>query len=243
MVLVVNKPAYSKLDNEPCHTFRIETDQTLSGVYDASRPHTPLAFLNEVMTEQPSAILSFLKGFLEATIKYFAKAYTADAVGKLLTHEVRASADDLSAPAQVIFTPVEMLISKGAFRLVWSLTQEPLLIAIPEETPAPKQAAEPPTGGADPLWVKQPYNFATSGNVLLQSTDADALPMDDSSDTVELQGSSPRHILDRQRVKEAALRARLAAMKAERAQYEYMEKYGEDVSDSSETESDDSDSE
>jgi hypothetical protein len=243
MVLVVNKPTYSKLDNEPCHTFRIETDQTLSGVYDASHPHTPLEVLNSIMAEQSSAVVSFLKDFLEATIKYFAKAYTADAVGKLLKHEVRAPTDDLSSPAQVVCTPVEMLISKGSFRLIWTLTQEPLLIAIPEDAPAPKPAVEHPTGDANSLWVKQPYNFATSGNVLLQSTDVDALPMDDSSDMVELQGSSPRHIVDRQRVKEAALRAKLAAMKAERAQYEYMEKYGEDVSDSSETESDDSDSE
>ena len=67
--------------------------------------------------------------------------------------------------------------------------------------------------------------------------------MDNASDVVELQSSSPRHLLDKQRVKEAALRARLAAMKADRAQYEYMEKYGEDVSDSSDMESDDSDSE
>ena len=60
-------------------------------------------------------------------------------------------------------------------------------------------------------------------------------------------GSQNRTELDRTRVKEAQLRAKLAVYKANRAHLEYVEKYGQEPSDSEDDEedsdSDDSESE
>jgi len=201
-----------------------------------------------MLKEHSGTVQQLLNAFLEATVKYFAKAYTVDAIAKLLSHEVQGSTDALSVPSHVVYTPVEMTITKGSFLLLWTFSQEPALIAIPDEALSQAQAQQVQSVKSAPketntLWVKQPYEFREKGDILLQSTDVDTLPMDNASDIVELQSSSPRHLLDKQRVKEAALRAKLAAMKADRAQYEYMEKYGEDVSDTSDMESDDSDSE
>ena len=71
--------------------------------------------------------------------------------------------------------------------------------------------------------------------------DIDAIPSAATNEVIQLQSPNIRHIYDRQRVKEANLRAKLAQYKANRAHLEYLEKYGENPSDSSDSESDDSD--
>ncbi len=71
--------------------------------------------------------------------------------------------------------------------------------------------------------------------------DIDEIPSAATNEVIQLQSPNIRHIYDRQRVKEANLRAKLAQYKANRAHLEYLEKYGEAPSDSSDSEPDDSD--
>jgi hypothetical protein len=63
--------------------------------------------------------------------------------------------------------------------------------------------------------------------------DLDEIPLSSTNEVIQLQSPNIRHIYDRQRVKEANLRAKLAQYKANRAHLEYLEKYGLEPSDSS----------
>ena len=75
--------------------------------------------------------------------------------------------------------------------------------------------------------------------------EADDIPLSDTNEVIQLQTqpltTDIRHVYDRQRVKEATLRAKLAQYKANRAHLEYVEKYGTDPSDSEDSESEESD--
>jgi hypothetical protein len=121
---------------------------------------------------------------------------------------------ELKAPATSTgiysFTPVELIITAKGFRLLWNALEEQVLITLP---------AMEDTGE-------------------LQPTEIDELQLDSSKNVLELQPPNIRHIYDKQRVKEANLRAKLAQYKANRTHLEYLEKYGQAPSDS-----DDSDSE
>jgi hypothetical protein len=75
----------------------------------------------------------------------------------------------------------------------------------------------------------------------LGGDEIDAIPLSNSNEVIQLQPPNIRHIYDRQKVKEANLRAKLAQFKANRAHLEYLEKYGEDPSDSDDSDSDESD--
>ena len=72
--------------------------------------------------------------------------------------------------------------------------------------------------------------------------DVDAIPLTDSSDVVSLRPAAEREVLlDKRRVQEAALRAKLALLKAERTHAEYVQKYGQEASDESDSDETDSD--
>ena len=73
--------------------------------------------------------------------------------------------------------------------------------------------------------------------------EADDIPLSNTNEVIQLQTQSTdiRHVYDRQRVKEATLRAKLAQYKANRAHLEYVEKYGTDPSDSEDSDSEESD--
>jgi hypothetical protein len=74
-----------------------------------------------------------------------------------------------------------------------------------------------------------------------EEEDVESIPMSNTNEVIQLQSPNIRNIYDRQKVKEANLRAKLAQYKANRTHLEYVEKYGQDPSDSSDTESEESD--
>ena len=73
--------------------------------------------------------------------------------------------------------------------------------------------------------------------------EADDIPLSNTNEVIQLQTQPTdiRHVYDRQRVKEATLRAKLAQYKANRTHLEYLEKYGTDPSDSEDSDSEESD--
>jgi hypothetical protein len=66
--------------------------------------------------------------------------------------------------------------------------------------------------------------------------EADEIPLSNTNEVIQLQTTNVRHVYDRQKVKEAHLRAKLAQYKANRTHLEYVEKYGTDPSDSEDSE-------
>jgi hypothetical protein len=131
-----------------------------------------------------------------------------------LNSPIGPTADELK---EVVFTPVELVIFQGRFTLVWSVTFKNIVIDIPD-----------------------------LGKTTADESSTDLIPVDDieadlsqAAESIQLDDSS-RHY-EKQRVKEAQLRARLAQYKAERAVTRYLNKYGADASDS-DWSSDESDS-
>jgi len=109
------------------------------------------------------------------------------------------------------FQPQEIQISSKGFLLRWKCEEESL-ITLPD--------------------------METDG---IGGDDIDAVPLAPTNEVIQLQSPNIRHIYDRQKVKEANLRAKLAQYKANRAHLEYLEKYGAEPSESSDSETDESD--
>ena len=74
----------------------------------------------------------------------------------------------------------------------------------------------------------------------IQELSIDELPEDNNSTVSEFSFKDSARYYEKQRVKEARLKAKLAIYKAERQMNTYYEKYGTDVSDSSDSSDDDS---
>jgi hypothetical protein len=119
---------------------------------------------------------------------------------------------DSTASGSLSFRPQAVQITVRGFQIQWScLAEEVTLISLPDED------------------------------------EVDDIPLSDTNEIIQLQTQNHnqptdiRHVYDRQRVKEATLRAKLAQYKANRAHLEYVEKYGTDPSDSEDSESEESD--
>lgn len=240
MAFTFGKPSFSKIVSdttglaEPCYTFIITTKEALSGLCEVEEPLPPVEYLSRhLLVAQPSWLDSFLVEFLKASTKYFAKPYTPEVLKGRLVHSVREK-DPLSPYCQVTYTPTHLAIYQGQFTITWSLHQEEGLISIPDEaTAGPKKAPAA-------LWVKPPIQFSAGGNVVV-STELDAIPLSDAPSTL-LEGRT-ENTLDKRRVQEAALRAKLALLKAERTHAEYVQKYGQAASDESESDETESETE
>jgi hypothetical protein len=179
----------------------------------------------DACAQNPLYLNELLAAFLGSSASYFKNKPTVANVLKLLKHESQATEglDGLGSPYQLL--PIEIDICKGLFYLKWKITGEILQLDFPVELNLPE----------------------TTG---LRLTDADQIPFADTNEVIHVApplGSQARTELDRTRVKEAQLRAKLAVYKANRAHLEYVEKYGQEPSDSEDDEedsdSDDSESE
>jgi len=111
-----------------------------------------------------------------------------------------------TAEGSLNFGPKEIQISSKGFLIRWACQQE----------------------GGDTL-ISLPDMEEDCNNI----EEIDAIPLSSTNEVIQLQSPNIRHIYDRQRVKEANLRAKLAQYKANRAHLEYLEKYGDAPSDSS----------
>ena len=252
MTLSFSKPSLTKIVSpttgtaEPCYTFVATTTEPLTGLFESEEPLSPVDYLTRhLLAQQAPWLAAFIAEFLKSTTKYFAKPYTPETVQSRLSHVVREKETLTPAPcSQVVYTPLQLAIFQGRFTLTWSVVQESNLIAIPEDT-----ASQPSPSPADGLWVKTPRSFVAEKNVVMThppstglEDDVDAIPLTDSSDVVSLRPAAEREVLlDKRRVQEAALRAKLALLKAERTHAEYVQKYGQEASDESDSDETDSD--
>ena len=269
MTLTFSKPSFSKVVvqatgvAEPCYTFLITASDPLTGLFESDEPLSPVEYLTRhLLVEKASWLTAFIAEFLKSSAKYFAKPYTPEVLQSRLSHTVQEK-ELLSECSQVSYTPFTLVIFQGQFTITWSSSREVSLISIPDaDAPAASAASVASASSASAssalesakraqeidqkiqsLWVKSPRQFNAGGNVIMDAV-ADAIPLTDSSDVVSLPlGRSSEATLDKRRVQEAALRAKLALLKAERTHAEYVQKYGQDASDESETEESGSDTE
>ena len=214
MVLIVKKPTYTKVTTSTGSTESVHTFGLESDwiVTGSSLPSKPPAeALLVTLSKESVALSTFLTEFLRLTAQYFAKPYSVTSVVRTLKHAV----EDSTASGSLRFQPKEIQITMRGFQIHWNCKQEieqSPLISLPD-LDAEAEAEE-------------------------EELD---IPLSNTNEVIQLQTSNTRHIYDRQKVKEANLRAKLAQYKANRTHLEYIEKYGTDLSDSEDSETEESD--
>jgi hypothetical protein len=158
---------------------------------------------------------NFISDFLKASSKHFAKPYTIENINKIAKHTLTGNSEFIEPPYLVTFTPSNIQISQGNFIVNWTFSTEQIVINIPdfEETDNT---------------IPDLTNKKTSD---LEELDIDNIPVDKDITETDLKVNNPARHYDKQLVKEARLKARLAIYKAERMLSRYYEKYGEDISD------------
>jgi hypothetical protein len=244
---IIKAPQYSKTINpktgiqEPRYIFPIEfesNEELLSYVAEISTD-IALQNLQKTVLGNLNWWTTFLQTFLQATIKLFSKPYTVENINKIAKHTLNpnTNTNTLSSnfPANVILIPKTIEISGGTFWVNWVYNLESVIIDIPDLEEVSENGTIEVT--ILPVSTKQ----ATTD---MEELNLDDLPVEGQSTDEILKIDSPTKFYDKQRVKEARLKAKLAVYKAHRQMAKYVEKYGNEVSDSdTEYESSDEDTE
>jgi len=137
-----------------------------------------------------------------------------DNINKITKHTLITSNTSNSFPANVTLYPKTIEISGSIFWVNWGYELEPVVIDIPDLTET------------NPLPVS---NKIIEG---IEELNIDEIPVGNNSTEETLEIDSPAKFYEKQRVKEARLKAKLAVYKAQRQMAKYVEKYGCEVSDS-----------
>ena len=219
-------PQYTKVLNpktgnqEPCYTFNIEFNigDYLSFVAE-KEPDISLSSLQKCVLENVEWWNGFIKQFLDVSAKYFQKPYTVEAINKITKHTLEGNLLGHTFPTNVVLVPKNIQITGGVFTVNWKYDIEPM-IDIPDAEEDKVNTIELPS-------------LPVSKKVIegVEELNIDEIPAAANS-TEELEIDSPAKFYEKQRVKEARLKAKLALYKAQRQTAQYYEKYGEDISDS-----------
>jgi hypothetical protein len=233
---VFKAPQYTKVTNlktgaqEPCYTFNIEFNicDYLSFVAE-SQKDISLQSLQKCVLENIPWWNGFIDQFLKASSKYFSKPYTVEQINKITQHTLDGNSCS-TFPINVVLVPNSIKICSGVFTVNWNYNTEPM-IDFPDVEDVKSNSIELPDSKE---------NKIVDG---LEELNIDEIPVGNNSTDGALELDSPAKFYEKQRVKEARLKAKLAAYKAHRTMAQYYEKYGEDISDSDtdlETSDDDS---
>ena len=231
-------PQYTKVINpktgvqEPYYTFRIEYNNGdyLSFIAE-NKTDIAVQSLQKCIENNANWWNTFLQSFLSSSSKFFSKPYTVESINKIAKHTLDCTTDAIY-PINVILVPKSIKICGGVFTVEWGYNLEPM-IDIPE--PDDKTTIE--------LSNCPPVSKEEHG---IQELNMDELSVETSNTDTLLKIDNPTKIYERQRLKEARLKAKLAHYKAQRQMVEYYDKYGIDSSETStdyETSDDDSNSE
>lgn len=204
----------------------------------------PISFL----LEEPSTLVSsmiascleenrtwwegFLRLFLERSSKFFSKVYTVQQLLPIITHTfamsnaASESSSQVPGPSNVILSPKSIQIRGGTFCVFWEHECESLVIDIPVGSlpvdPERSVLELSALSDLDPLDPSVP--------VELEEFSLQEIPLSSTENSARLH--------DRQRAKEARLKAKLAIYRAQTEMNEYYDKYGTDLSDSDASDSD-----
>lgn len=224
-------PQYTKVLNpktgvqDPCYTFQINYDSNsdyLSFVAE-NKAAISLQSLQKCVLDNIPWWNNFIQSFLHSSTKFFSKPYTAETINKITKHTLNGSVTGKTFPANVSFLPKVIQITGGVFVVNWVYTTESVVIDIPD-------LAEPEHNTIE----LNDLPVSNDNRVLegIQELNIDELPVGGNSTDDALELDSPAKFYEKQRVKEARLKAKLAVYKAQRQMAQYYEKYGDDISDS-----------
>ena len=188
--------------------------------------------LYQVIAQYKTKWHQCIKDFLQASRQYFAKNYTAEHLAKYIKHQIEPipNAPTHESESYTLgFIPNEIRICQGQFILLWRYIVSSLKIDIPD-IPAEKDVLNSNENTAQEITGQMNYEG-------LQEVRGEVLPMSTDMEKLQVVMNHSRHI-EKRRVQEARLRAKLAQLRAERIMKNYLDKYGDD---SCSSDTDDSD--
>jgi hypothetical protein len=224
-------PQYSKVNNpktgkqEPCYTFSIlfESNETTLSFIAEKMEDISLQTLQNCVLENVNWWNHFISQFLNATAIFFSKPYTIDNINKIAKHKLSGK-DNSQFPSNVSLQPNTIEITAGKFTVNWEYVMQPMVIDIPDLDEETSDIHE-----GDGLPDCKDSELADE----LQELNIDQLPIDKNSTEEAMEVENPAKFYDKQRVKEARLKAKLALYKANRQAAKYYDKYGtNDITDS-----------
>jgi len=226
---IIHPPQYTKITHpqtrmiEACYTFRVtmeESDDPISFLLE--EPSTLVSsMIASCLKENSTWWEGFLRHFLERSSKFFSKVYTVQQLLPIITHTfVADSSSHVPGPSNIVLSPKSIQIRGGTFCVFWEYECESLVIDIPVGTlPVDPERSVPEfstLSDLDPLDPSVP--------VELEECSLQEIPLSTTENSVRLH--------DRQKAKEARLKAKLAIYRAQTELNEYYDKYGTDLSDS-----------
>jgi hypothetical protein len=227
-------PQYSKKLNpitntfEPCYIFisqLSETDEMPQIIIEEEKDIT-LQLLNECIIDNIEWWRNYVNIFINSSSKHFTKTYTFEILNKNMKHVLNSSEFTVEYPVVVTFIPIDIQIFKGVILVNWKYNFEKVNIDIPVfEEEEKKQEITEEISQRDNLPVVEITEE-------LKELDIDELPINEDSTVQNIQIMNPTKYYEKQKVKEARLKAKLASFKAERQLAKYYEKYGNDISES-----------
>lgn len=253
--ITFSKPQYTRVRNtvtgepEPCYRFIIHGAQELVDTVDRTLYSTDTEHLTHILRDQLPFLRKLIDEFLRCNSQYFAKQYTNDAILRTLTAQVATPAlhGTDQAMSVAVFTPSEFTIHNGKIGLIWSVRYESVRIHIPaldEEEMAPAPASASHVTGTQTQTPASVNQVCSAPQMVLDATEIESvndIGSDDEDSHIASEIAPDIHTphstlsarqYDKRRLKEARLRARLAQYKVERAMTRYLEKYGDEGTDS-----------
>lgn len=221
-------PVYSKHTDtqsgniEPCYTFTVDftKDEGITFVADDDTSLTSSS-LQVVIEEHQEWWTTFLKNFMQASAKLFAKPYTVEQVNKITKHNLNSNHSN-QFPATITLLPKTIQIRSGIFWVKWEYLSEPIIIDIPALPEADTSSILIPS-------ILPDLNEITND---VEEFNLDEVPMDKNATDSHFEINHSSRIYDKQKVKEAKLKAKLALYRAQSKMRMYYDKYGNEVSDS-----------
>lgn len=219
-------------ESQNCYRFEIEReekDDVLEWMAESSEEFSKDA-LRQQLNENEAWWIGLLNQFLQANRSLFSKAYTAEQLHKVIKHELTSSSKEISQyPVFIMCFPSTFQVNGGTFIVQWAYTTRPVSIDIPDSENSTTVA-------------KQSISLPDLKDDSLEEVDIDQIPVDKNATDTLVDASASIRQMDRHRVKEARLKAKLSLYKAQIQMRHYYDKYGEEYEDSEyDTEEDTSD--
>lgn len=212
-------PKYSKVANqktgamEPCYTFLVDKNEDDRLCCLVSNKEQSASAINQVIQENSTWWNEWIDAFLKASAKHFSKPYTVQHIQKITKHQVHDT-EDTVFPASVYFYPRLIQIVGGAFVVEWGYDVAPP-ITIPDLTEE----------------VLPPASDLAESNTCLEMN-VDEVPIDPNATDEVIRLDTPTKYYDKNKVKEARLKAKIAMYRAQHQMNRFYEKYGTEVTDS-----------
>jgi hypothetical protein len=208
---VFSKQVNAKGQTEVSYIFPIQyapTDHVIESVAESTGDLTVESIQN-LLKDNNEWWHGFLGDFLKQSATFFSKQYPVEEIRKLVRHTIIHDSD-ITSPVTVTLVPKHIHILQGIFTIHWMYTSRPIVIDIP--------------GLSDPL--PDPNKVADD----VAELNIDELPIENPTESLELEDSTK--LYQKQKVKEAILRAKVAYYRAQNQIRTFSDKYGDEYSDS-----------